>query len=113
MAKQKKQVAYVVYPGINLLDLTGTFSAMNHLPTAGYESFTIAESLQPLASDTVLPVAPDKTFSEAPQPDWLVVMGGGISTLTALGNEALRNFVLQAASSAELVFGISTGALFL
>jgi hypothetical protein len=40
MGKQKKQLAYVIYPGINLLDLVGPFYVMNDLMTAGYESFT-------------------------------------------------------------------------
>jgi transcriptional regulator GlxA family with amidase domain len=113
MGKQKKQLAYVIYPGINLLDLVGTFSVMGGLMSAGYESFTVAESLQPLDSDTVLAVVPDKTFKEVPKPEWLVVIGGGIATLKALGNEALRDYVLQAAGSAERVIGVSTGTLLL
>jgi transcriptional regulator GlxA family with amidase domain len=113
MTKQKKQVAYIVYPGINLLDLTGIFSAMQGLTSADYAGFTIAEHQQPLDSDTVLSVIPEKTFDEAPHPEWLVVIGGGVATLKALGNNALRDYVLQAAGSAEKVIGVSTGALLL
>lgn len=113
MAQQKKQLAYVIYPGINLLDLVGTFSVLNGLLMAGYERFTVAETLQALDSDTVLGLVPDKLFSEVPRPNILVVLGGGIATLKALGNDVLRDYVYSASNTAERVIGVSTGALLL
>jgi transcriptional regulator GlxA family with amidase domain len=113
MANQLKNVAYVVYPGITLLDLVGIFSILKGLVMSGYQGFTVAETLQPLPSDSVLGIVPDKIFEQMPRPDWLVVIGGGIATLRALGNNTLRAYVRDAATSAELVIGVSTGALLL
>lgn len=113
MAAEKKQMAYLVYPGINLLDLVGTYSILGGLMMAGYRSFTVAENLEPMNSDTVLGFVPDKTFADAPRPNVLVVMGGGIATLKAFGNDALTGYVRSAAASAERVIGVSTGTLLL
>jgi transcriptional regulator GlxA family with amidase domain len=113
MANQLKNVAYVVYPGITMLDLVGIFSILKGLVMSGYQGFTVAETLQPLPSDSVLGIVPDKSFEQMHRPDWLVVMGGGIATLRAMGNNTLRDYVRDAATSAELVIGVSTGALLL
>jgi transcriptional regulator GlxA family with amidase domain len=58
-------------------------------------------------------IVPEKRFEEVPAPFALVVPGGGIASLKAMGNERLVNYLRFAAHSAELVVSVSTGAFVL
>lgn len=109
--KAQKSVAVLVYPQVSMLELTGAYSTFNGLRMAKYEVAIVAEHLEAIHSDTPLKVVPHKTFQDLPSPTVLVVMGGGVASLKALGNPALGEYVRAAASSADHVIGIGTGSL--
>jgi len=111
----KKTMAYVVYPGISLLELVGTRSLLGSIAGmgAGYEPVVVAETKMQIATDTPLDIIPQKTFAEVPHPEGLVVIGGGADALPALENQALVAYIRTAGERAEVVAGVSTGALLL
>jgi transcriptional regulator GlxA family with amidase domain len=111
----KKTMAYVVYPGISLLELVGTRSLLGSIAAMGadYQPVVVGETKESLATDTPMAIIPQKTFDEVPQPEALVVIGGGADTLPALENERLLHYIRQAGEQAELVAGVSTGSLLL
>jgi transcriptional regulator GlxA family with amidase domain len=115
MSETKKMIAFVIYPGLTLLDLVGPLGVLQKLAEIDdqYQTTVVAEKPGPLTADTRLTVIPDKTFADVPSPFALFVPGGGEPTLKALRDPAIRSYVRQAAQSAEFVGSVCTGALIL
>jgi len=118
---RRKTLAYVVYPGISLLELVANRTLLGGMMAqgtplkfqAGYEVVVVGERIEEMATDTPMAIIPQKTFADVPQPDALVVIGGGAETLPALGNAELIEYVWRAGQQAEWVAGTSTGSLLL
>jgi transcriptional regulator GlxA family with amidase domain len=108
---KKRSVAMVTYPGAALLDLVAVHTVLDR--GTSYRTVFVGEHTVPLGSDTPMSIVPEKRFEEVPAPFALVVPGGGIASLEAMGNERLLNYLRFAAHSAELVVSVSTGAFVL
>ena len=111
----KKQIAFVLYPGLTPLDLIGPLQALAPLPRVDttFDVIVVAESGGVVPSDSVISLVPSHTFHEAPTPFAIVVPGGGDPTLRASGHKPLLDYVAQAAATAEIVMSVCTGALIL
>jgi transcriptional regulator GlxA family with amidase domain len=112
-----KTIAFVLYPGLTVLDLTGPLQVLTTLSAIApeYRTVVVAERVEP--TDTDIPgemkVIPNNTFEEVPHPFAFIVPGGVTPTLRAMSNEAIRNYVRSAAETAEVVSSVCTGALIL
>jgi transcriptional regulator GlxA family with amidase domain len=118
-ARDIKTIAFVAYPGLTTLDLIAPMTTFLGL-TRGlvgtshqYRTVCAAERVEPIDSDTPMAVIPDNAFEEVPDPFALIVPGGGISSLEAMGNERLLNYLRFAEYGAEIVGSVSTGAFIL
>ena len=117
--KKAKTIAFVAYPGLTLLDLVGpitTFLGLTRglvMPSRHCRTVSVGERVEPIDSDTPMALIPDKAFEEVPDPFGIIVPGGGISSLEAMGNERLLNYLRFAAHGAEIVGSVSTGAFVL
>jgi len=117
--KKAKTIAFVTYPGLTLLDLVGpitTFLGLTRglvMPSRHCRTVSVGERVEPIDSDTPMALIPDKAFEEVPDPFGIIVPGGGISSLEAMGNERLLNYLRFAAHGAEIVGSVSTGAFVL
>src|SRR2546421_9960962 len=117
----KKMLAYVVYPGISLLELVANRSSLGGMMAlgpllklqAGYDPVVVGERIEEIPTDTAMAIIPQRTFADVPQPDGLVVIGGGADTLPALENADLIEYVRRAGERAEWVASTSTGSLLL
>jgi transcriptional regulator GlxA family with amidase domain len=114
-----RTIAFVAYPGLTLMEVVGPMTAFMGL-TRGlvstsreYSAVLVAERVEPVDSDTPMALVPDKAFEEVPDPFALVVPGGGVHALKAMGNERLINYLRFASYGAELVGSVSTGAFLL
>ena len=114
-ANDTKQIAFVLYPGLTPLDLIGPLQTLAPLPRIDttFEVVVVAEHTDPVATDAVVKLAASHRFEDAPSPFAVVVPGGGQPTLAACGNQRLIDFVATAATSAEIVMSVCTGALIL
>jgi transcriptional regulator GlxA family with amidase domain len=111
---KKRSVAIVTYPGVALLDLVATKKVLDRLAKASkYRPVSVGERTEPMASDTPLEIIPEKRFEEVPAPFALVVPGGGMDALKAMGDERLINYLRFASYGAEVVASVSTGAFLL
>src|SRR6266700_6412274 len=117
----QKTVAFVVYPGISLLELVANRTLLGGILgrgfmmkwKAGYDSVVVGERVEAISTDTPMAVIPQKTFADVAQPEGLVVIGGGADTLPALENAELLAYVRRAGESAQWVAATSTGSLLL
>jgi transcriptional regulator GlxA family with amidase domain len=117
----KKTLAYVVYPGISLLELVANRTLLGGMMMlgpllklqAGYDVVVVGERIEEIPTDTPMAIIPQKTFADVPQPDALVVIGGEADTLPALENADLIDYVRRAGQQAEWVAATSTGSLLL
>jgi transcriptional regulator GlxA family with amidase domain len=116
MATQEpKTVAFVLYPGITLLDMVGPLQVFSVLRSFNdqYQPVVVAERIEPMPTDTPLTVIADKTFAQVPDPTVVIVPGGGPPTIKAMGDEALRGYLRQVAGTASVVASVCTGAMIL
>ena len=109
--KEIKAIAVVTYPGVALLDLVATTTVLDR--GTGHRAVTVGESTEPMDSDTPMALIPEKRFEEVPDPLAIIVPGGGMASLEAMGNERLINYLRFAELGAELVCSVSTGAFVL
>src|ERR687883_2032929 len=112
--KGNKTIAVVTYPGLALLDLVATKTVLDDLAMATrYRSVSVGERTEAIASNTPMRIIPEKRFEEVPDPFAIIVPGGGLASLEAMGNERLINYLRFASYGAELVGSVSTGAFLL
>lgn len=111
--KERKLLAFPVYPGVTPLDLVGPLTVLRNLYGTPYRTVVVGERREQLDTDTALRVLPAATFAEVPQPFAVVVPGGGAATVAAMQDQALVGYVRSAAATAELVGATGNGALLL
>jgi len=115
MSGDTKQLAFVIYPGLTPLDIIGPLQALSGLPRAdgSYEVVVVAETREPIVSDSVIGLTASHTFDEVPSPYVIVVPGGGEPTLRACAHAPLIDYLANVAATAETVMSVCTGALLL
>jgi putative intracellular protease/amidase len=113
-----RNVAIVLYEGVELLDFAGpgeVFHAAGGFGAAdgkdAFRVFTVAASHAPLTSQRFLQVTPEFSFADAPKADVIVIPGGNSSRL--LENPEAMAWVKQAVPAAELTMTVCTGAFVL
>jgi transcriptional regulator GlxA family with amidase domain len=111
----QKTIALVLYPGLTFFDLAGplrVFAGVSELAPE-YRTVTVGERAEPLDTETRVRMIPTHTFRDEPDPYVLLVPGGGLPTLRAMGSEPIRNYVRSAAETAEVAGSVCTGTLIL
>ena len=112
--KETKTIAIVTYPGVALLDLVATKTVLDSLAMGTrYRTFSVGERTEAMDSNTPMRILPEKRFEEVPDPFALIIPGGGVNALKAMGNERILNYLRFAAHGAEIVSSMSTGAFIL
>ena len=110
-----KTVAFLLYPGLTPLDMIGPLQLLNGLGMAdpSFRVTVVGERVEAMDSDVPVKLVPEQTFDQVPDPYVLVVPGGGMGTLKAMGNQAILDDVRAAAETAHTVASVCTGALIL
>lgn len=114
-----KTIAFVVYPGLTLLELIGPITTLFGLtrnlvgPSRQYRTVTVGERVESMNTDTPMALIPDNAFEHVPNPYGIIIPGGGMSSLAVLGNARVLDYVRFAAHGAQIVGSVSTGAFIL
>ena len=114
-----KTIAFVVYPGLTLLELIGPITTFFGLtrslvgPSRQYRTVTVGERVEPMNTDTPMALIPDGAFEDVPNPFGIIIPGGGMSSLELMGNERVLDYVRFAAHKAQIVSSVSTGVFVL
>ena len=112
--REKKLIAFTLYPGVTPLDLVGPLTVPRDLKIGSpYRTVVVGERSEPMDTDTPLQMIPAKSFAEVPHPFALIVPGGGTATIQAMEDESMLAYVRSAAETAEVVGSTGNGALIL
>ena len=112
--KERKYIAFPVYPGVTPLDLAGPLTVLRNLALGTpYRTVVVGRRAEQVPTGARMGVVPAATFADVPEPWGVVVAGAGAATPAATEDEELLGYVRSAARSAELVGSTGTGALVL
>ena len=117
-AGKTRNVAIVLFDGVELLDFSGPgevfAAAASFGRTAGREAFevyTVAVSAKPLLSQGFVRIVPQYSLADSPRPDILIVPGGDVGPL--LGSPEFMRWLRSSAAGAEVTMSVCTGAFVL
>ena len=103
-------VAFLLFPNVTQLDLTGPAQVLSRLGNARID--LVWKTLDPMPTDAGFAIVPTATFADVPRPDILCVPGGfGVNAVIA--DEAAMAWVVAAGRTATWVTSVCTGSLIL
>lgn len=103
-------IAFLLFPGITQLDLTGPAQFLSRLPNAKID--LVWDSLDPVPTDAGFSILPTATFADVPRADVLCVPGG-MGVAKVIDHAPALDWVRQVGSEATWVTSVCTGALVL
>lgn len=110
-----RNVAIVVYDGVEVLDFAGPAEVFAAAAGQGasrgepaFNTYLVSRTRQPIVSQGFIDVLPDYAITDAPTPDIIVLPGGG--TDRVLADPDWLAWVKTAAEGAETVLTVCTGA---
>jgi transcriptional regulator GlxA family with amidase domain len=110
-AGPEKTIVLILFPELTLLDLVGPLQVLKGLPPP-FRTVVVGERLEPMATDSGLAVAPERTFAEVPRP-FAVIVPGGPGSVASMGNDRIQSYLRGVAPEAAVVGSVCTGALVL
>lgn len=103
-------IAFLLFPGVTQLDLTGPAQFLSRLPGARVD--LVWDTRDPVPTDAGFAILPTATLAEVPRADLLCVPGGmGVSKV--IDHAPALDWVRQVGAEAEWVTSVCTGALVL
>ena len=119
-ARQRQNVAILVFDGVQIIDYTGPYEALG---ASGRNVYTVAEKPDVITTAMGMEVVPNYTFANQPKPDIILVPGGGNSGEPSartprgvgaqLNNEAVLRWIRESAAQSKYVMSICNGAFLL
>ena len=103
-------VAFLLFPGVTQLDLTGPAQMLSRLKGARID--LVAATREPVMTDAGFAILPTATFDEVSRADILCVPGG-FGTGAAMEDAATRDWVRRVGEGADWVTSVCTGSLLL
>lgn len=102
----------LIYPGFTTLDLIGALQPLAQIP--GVKTEIVARLPGANSTDSGATIMTDTTFEMAsPDPDVILVPGGGMPSIDVLEDEATIEFIARQAENASWIVAVCTGSLFL
>jgi cyclohexyl-isocyanide hydratase len=107
---QPHSIAFLLYPGVTQLDLTGPAQFLSRL--GNVTMHYVAKTASPVPTDAGFAIVPTATFADVPRADILCVPGG-ISCVDVIEDDETLAWVRAAGESAQWVTSVCTGSLIL
>jgi cyclohexyl-isocyanide hydratase len=102
------QIGGLLFPGLDQADFTGPFEVLSRIPNSTFH--ILAKSKEPVRDARGLVLTPEKSLTQSPQLDLLLVPGGG-GVNALMEDETMLSFIREQAAHARFVFSVCTGAL--
>lgn len=103
-------IAFLLFPGVTQLDLTGPAQVLSRLP--GAKVHLVWHSLDPVPTDAGFSILPNATLDDLPKPD-LLCIPGGMGIADVIDDDIALQWVRRAGADARWVTSVCTGALIL
>ena len=103
-------LAFLLFPGVTQLDLTGPVQFLSRLPDAKVD--LVWDSLDPVPTDAGFSIVPTATFDQVRHADVLCVPGG-MGVASVIDHARALDWVRQVGSETNWVTSVCTGALIL
>ncbi|MGU7772333.1 DJ-1/PfpI family protein [Burkholderia sp. MR1-5-21] len=103
-------IGFLVFPGVQQLDLTGPHDVLASLPDAAVH--LVWKTREPVASSSGLLLTPTSTYADCPPLDVICIPGGSGITDLLLDPDTIA-FVRERSAAARYVTSVCTGALLL
>jgi putative intracellular protease/amidase len=107
-AAARRKVGILIFDGVQIIDYTGPYEIFQ---SAGFDVYTIAATKQPIGTVAGMTVVPKYSFAEAPQPEILVVPGGGVQGV--LESDATLKWVKDTTAGTRHTMSVCNGAFIL
>ncbi len=105
-----RTVAFLLFPNVTQLDLTGPAQILSRLPNTKIE--LVAKDRSPVPTDSGFPLHPTAIFDDVKSAEILCVPGG-FGVIEAMQDAATRDWVRAIGADAAWVTSVCTGALVL
>ncbi len=102
----------ILYPDFELLDLYGPLEMFGSLGKEQLQIHTIAQTVGPVSSYQGPATVAEHSFADAPECE-LLLLPGGLGTIPELENQALLDYLKQAASIAQCTMSVCSGSALL
>src|SRR6476660_4594536 len=96
-----KNVAILIFDGVQIIDSMGPYEVFGH---AGWNVYTVAATTQPITTAMGQTLVPRYSFASAPKTDVLVTPGGEINR--SLYDPTLMAWIRGQAKGAEVVLSV-------
>jgi cyclohexyl-isocyanide hydratase len=103
-------IAFLLFPDITQLDLTGPAQVLSRLGNVTLD--LVAKTRDPVRTDALFDLHPTATFAEVPRAD-IMCVPGGFGTVAAMEDEETLAWLRQVAEDARWVTSVCTGSLLL
>lgn len=115
MSGETTTIACVLYPGLTVLDLAGPLQVLQNLSYVedGYRTVVVADTCDPMPTDTPLKLQASHSFDAVPEPDVLLVPGGDIGTVRTMDDPTVINYLRNASAASVITASVCTGSLLL
>jgi len=107
-ADTRRKVAVVLFNGVEIIDSMGPYELFG---AAGYNVYTVAKSKDPITSAMGVTMVPKYSFADAPQPEVLVVPGGGVRG--AQNDQELLQYIRTATGGVKHTMSVCNGSFIL
>lgn len=115
--KQKaapRNLAILIFDGVQIIDYTGPYETFGHTYKEDGEAFniyTVSEKSNAITTSMGMSVNPKYSFENAPEPNVLVIPGGGVEG--QVKNPNVIRWIQEKAKNAEIVMSVCNGAYIL
>ena len=107
-AEAGPKVAILIFDGAEIIDWTGPYEMFG---AAGFDVYTVAQTKAPITTAMGMVVTPKHAFADAPQPDVLLIPGGGVK---ATQNDAATiAWIKSMAAHTKYTMSVCNGAFIL
>jgi transcriptional regulator GlxA family with amidase domain len=110
-----KNIVFIVYPGLTLLDLAGPLQVLSGMCERSKEFSVAIVSKDGGGVDVDVPmkIVPGGSFDDFPNPSVVVVPGSEGPTVKAMGDNALLDYLRKISVTADYICSVCTGSLIL
>lgn len=108
-AAEPRNVAILVYPGVELLDFAGPGEVFSAAGNGAFNVFTVGPSADPVVSQGFVKIVPDYSIDNSPKIDIIVIPGGHAASVYE--NPKMMAWLKERARTAELTMSVCNGAI--